>query len=52
VGSVQVTEGLQSGELVVTEGTQKLRDGASVAVVDSAAAPKRAASADGGGAVR
>ena len=52
VGSVQVTDGLQSGELVVTEGTQKLRDGASVAVVDSAAAPKRAASADGGGAVR
>jgi membrane fusion protein (multidrug efflux system) len=42
VGSVQVTAGLQAGELVVTEGTQKLRDGANVTLVESAAAPKRA----------
>lgn len=42
IGSVQVTDGLQAGELVVTEGTQKLRDGASVKLVDSPAAPKRA----------
>jgi membrane fusion protein (multidrug efflux system) len=33
VGSVQVTDGLRPGELVVTEGTQKLRDGAAVQVV-------------------
>jgi membrane fusion protein (multidrug efflux system) len=52
VGSVQVTEGLQSGELVVTEGTQKLRDGASVEVVEPAVTPRRAASAADGGAVR
>jgi membrane fusion protein (multidrug efflux system) len=45
IGSVQVTEGLQAGELVVTEGTQKLRDGASVTLVDSPAAPKRAVAA-------
>jgi membrane fusion protein (multidrug efflux system) len=42
VGSVQVAEGLRAGELVVTEGTQKLRDGANVTLVDSPAAPKRA----------
>jgi membrane fusion protein (multidrug efflux system) len=30
VGDVQVLEGLAAGELVVTEGTQKLRDGAAV----------------------
>jgi membrane fusion protein (multidrug efflux system) len=30
VGSVQVTDGLVAGEIVVTEGTQKLRDGAGV----------------------
>jgi membrane fusion protein (multidrug efflux system) len=30
VGQVQVTDGLRAGELVVTEGTQKLRDGAAV----------------------
>jgi hypothetical protein len=29
---VQVVEGLAEGELVVTEGTQKLRDGAAVSV--------------------
>jgi membrane fusion protein, multidrug efflux system len=45
VGSVQVNEGLRVGELVVTEGTQKLRDGANVTLVESAAAPKRAAAA-------
>jgi membrane fusion protein (multidrug efflux system) len=32
VGDVQVAEGLAEGELVVTEGTQKLRDGAAVTV--------------------
>jgi membrane fusion protein (multidrug efflux system) len=42
IGSVQVADGLQAGELVVTEGTQKLRDGANVTLVESAAAPKRA----------
>jgi membrane fusion protein (multidrug efflux system) len=50
VGSVQVTDGLQAGELVVTEGTQKLREGASVEVVDSAATPKRTIPAAEGGA--
>ena len=33
VGTVQVLEGLRAGELVVTEGTQKLRDGANVRLV-------------------
>jgi membrane fusion protein (multidrug efflux system) len=32
VGEVQVVEGLASGEQVVTEGTQKLRDGSAVSV--------------------
>ncbi|MGB5103306.1 MAG: efflux RND transporter periplasmic adaptor subunit [Steroidobacteraceae bacterium] len=32
VGEVQVLEGLAAGELVVTEGTQKLRDGAAVSL--------------------
>jgi membrane fusion protein (multidrug efflux system) len=32
VGTVQVLDGLTAGEIVVTEGTQKLRDGASVQV--------------------
>ena len=32
VGDVQVVEGLAAGELVVTEGTQKLRDGAAVSL--------------------
>ena len=32
VGDVQVAEGLAEGELVVTEGTQKLRDGAAVSL--------------------
>jgi len=50
VGSVQVTDGLQAGELVVTEGTQKLREGASVEVVDSVATPKRTVPAAEGGA--
>lgn len=40
VGTVQVTAGLQPGELVVTEGTQKLRDGASITVVESKVTPK------------
>ncbi len=47
IGSVQVTDGLRAGEMVVTEGTQKLRDGASVTLVESAAAPKRAIAAPG-----
>jgi membrane fusion protein (multidrug efflux system) len=34
VGSVQVVEGLRVGELVVTEGTQKLRDGAPVSMTE------------------
>ena len=48
VGSVQINAGLRAGELVVTEGTQKLRDGANVTLVESAAAPKRAVAAAGG----
>ena len=48
VGTVQVTDGLQAGEIVVTEGTQKLRDGASVSVTEATAAPQRAAGAGGG----
>jgi membrane fusion protein, multidrug efflux system len=38
VGDVQVVQGLSAGDLVVTEGTQKLRDGARVQVVKGAAA--------------
>jgi membrane fusion protein, multidrug efflux system len=49
VGTVQVTDGLQAGEIVVTEGTQKLRDGASVSVTEPAAGPKRSAAAGEGG---
>ncbi len=47
VGTVQVTEGLAAGESVVTEGTQKLRNGARVMVVDSSAAGKPARPAAG-----
>jgi hypothetical protein len=37
---VQIVQGLADGDLVVTEGTQKLRDGARVQVATgSAAAP-------------
>jgi membrane fusion protein, multidrug efflux system len=46
VGSVEVTAGLEPGEMVVTEGTQKLRDGASVKV--QVAAPSSAAPAVAG----
>jgi membrane fusion protein (multidrug efflux system) len=49
VGTVQVTDGLQAGEIVVTEGTQKLRDGASVSVTEPTAAPGRSAAAAGAG---
>jgi membrane fusion protein (multidrug efflux system) len=49
IGNVQVIDGLRAGELVVTEGTQKLRDGASVTLVESAAAPKRAVAGAPGG---
>ena len=45
VGTVQVTAGLEPGEYVVTEGTQKLRDGASVEVVEGGPERTRAASA-------
>ena len=38
VGYVQVLEGLAAGELVVTEGTQKLRDGARVSLEETAGA--------------
>ena len=38
VGDVQVLEGLAEGEVVVTEGTQKLRDGAAVTLQEPAAA--------------
>jgi membrane fusion protein (multidrug efflux system) len=48
VGSVEVVAGLEPGELVVTEGTQKLRDGANVDVVQGGAAPERAASSGEG----
>ena len=37
VGNVQVVQGLAAGDLVVTEGTQKLRDGARVQVATGAA---------------
>ena len=36
VGSVQIVDGLAAGESVVTEGTQKLRDGADVQVAPAA----------------
>jgi hypothetical protein len=36
---VQVVEGLAADELVVTEGTQKLRDGAPVSVEAAPAVP-------------
>lgn len=53
VGSVQVVAGVRPGDLVVIEGTQKLRDGSNVKLVESTAAPKRAvASADGGDVAR
>jgi membrane fusion protein (multidrug efflux system) len=38
VGDVQVIEGLAAGEVVVTEGTQKLRDGSAVTLQEPAAA--------------
>jgi membrane fusion protein (multidrug efflux system) len=37
VGDVQIVQGLAAGDLVVTEGTQKLRDGARVQVAKGAA---------------
>lgn len=43
VGDVQVLQGLAAGDMVVTEGTQKLRDGARVQVVDAAAEAASAA---------
>jgi membrane fusion protein (multidrug efflux system) len=49
VGSVQVTDGLAAGEVVVIEGTQKLRNGAEVRVVGEAPAPESASTAAGAG---
>ena len=46
VGSVQVLGGLESGELVVTEGTQKLRDGATVEVVQGPGSGRAAPAAE------
>lgn len=43
VGSVQVLEGLSAGETVVTEGTQKMRDGLAVTVGAPDGQPARAA---------
>jgi membrane fusion protein (multidrug efflux system) len=46
VGNVQIVQGLAAGDLVVTEGTQKLRDGSQVLVSkDGAGAPPEAGSA-------
>ncbi|MGI9246109.1 MAG: efflux RND transporter periplasmic adaptor subunit, partial [Steroidobacteraceae bacterium] len=45
VGSVEVVAGLAAGESVVTEGTQKLRDGASVKVQVAPAGPATAGAA-------
>ena len=42
VGSVQIVQGLADGEMVVTEGTQKLRDGVAVKVVPAAGDAKEA----------
>ena len=42
VGSVQVVQGLADGEMVVTEGTQKLRDGVAVKVVPPTGEAKEA----------
>jgi membrane fusion protein (multidrug efflux system) len=42
VGDVQVVDGLAGGDLVVTEGTQKLRDGASVTLQQAAPAGQAA----------
>jgi hypothetical protein len=53
VGTVQVTDGLQAGEVVVTEGTQKLREGASVSATEATTAPKPSvATGEGGGTAR
>jgi membrane fusion protein (multidrug efflux system) len=47
VGNVQVVEGLAVGETVVTEGTQKIRDGSAVSVQPATAAPVEAKEAQG-----
>jgi membrane fusion protein (multidrug efflux system) len=49
VGDVQVLEGVAAGDLVVTEGTQKLRDGASVRVQQDAGAGAAGGAAGGEG---
>jgi membrane fusion protein (multidrug efflux system) len=38
-GQVEITEGVQTGEVVVVTGTNNLRDGAEVRIVNAAAAP-------------
>jgi membrane fusion protein (multidrug efflux system) len=45
VGDVQVVEGLAAGDMVVTEGTQKLRDGASVKLLQADGGDEPAAKA-------
>jgi membrane fusion protein (multidrug efflux system) len=44
VGDVQVVDGLAPGDLVVTEGTQKLRDGAAIKLQDAPQSPVAAES--------
>jgi len=49
-GKVEVLEGLQAGELVVTAGQLKIADGMGVAPIPNAAAPAEpAAGGDSGG---
>ena len=49
--SVQITKGLQVGERVITEGGDRLKDGAKVSLPgDAASGPRRGASGAGGGA--
>lgn len=50
VGDVQVLEGLAAGEMVVTEGTQKLRPGVAVEVQEAPAAVRQPAQPAGVGA--
>jgi len=49
IGDVEIVSGLAAGERVVTEGTQKLRDGAPVRTVTPGAQPERAAAPQGAG---
>jgi membrane fusion protein (multidrug efflux system) len=47
-GWVEITSGLEPGELVITEGVIKVRPGAAVRLAGQDAGPVRAASADPG----